>query len=130
MRALVSFMLSAAMLTTGVSAQDAPVQVAQPIEGRTLNVILMVAEHVSPYEAVPNLALVKTYNINAQTPDSAPTAGAMNTGVEQRLNLINLGENAVHDDCSTQTDITTQLIAPMHTCTIDFAMSVSFRRYG
>lgn len=144
MKTLASLMLSAAMLTTGVSAQDAPVQAdsqwftdaqatlaarlaAQPIEGRALNVILMVAdgngvgtnyatrlfdgqqqgllgeEHVLPYEAFPNLALVKTYNINAQTPDSAPTAGAMNTGVKQRFNLINLGENAVHDDCSTVT---------------------------
>src|SRR5690606_6631490 len=38
----------------------------------------------------------------AQTPDSAPTAGAMNTGVKQRFNLINLGENAVTEDCSTE----------------------------
>ncbi|SLN56259.1 Alkaline phosphatase precursor [Aquimixticola soesokkakensis] len=93
--------------------------------GRALNVILFVADgngvasnymnrmwagqqeggmgddYVQPFEAFPELALVKTYNINAQTPDSAPTAGAMNTGVKQRFNLINLGENAVHDDCST-----------------------------
>ncbi|WP_138465642.1 alkaline phosphatase [Poseidonocella sp. HB161398] len=58
-------------------------------------------DYVQPQEAFPHLALVKTYNINAQTPDSAPTAGAMNTGVKQRFNLINLGENAVTDDCST-----------------------------
>ena len=59
-------------------------------------------ENVLPYETPEfHSALVKTYNINAQTPDSAPTAGAMNTGVKQRFNLINLGENAIHDDCST-----------------------------
>ncbi|MFV0490594.1 MAG: alkaline phosphatase, partial [Pseudorhodobacter sp.] len=59
-------------------------------------------EHVLPYERPEfRSALVKTYNINAQTPDSAPTAGSMNTGVKQRFNLINLGENAIHDDCST-----------------------------
>ena len=59
-------------------------------------------DHVLPYETTAfHSALVKTYNINAQTPDSAPTAGAMNTGVKQRFNLINLGENAIHDDCST-----------------------------
>ncbi|WP_375686980.1 alkaline phosphatase [Pseudooceanicola sp. LIPI14-2-Ac024] len=59
-------------------------------------------DHVLPYETPDfHSALVKTYNINAQTPDSAPTAGAMNTGVKQRFNLINLGENAIHDDCST-----------------------------
>ena len=98
----------------------------QPITTRAKNVILLVAdgngvgtnyairlfdgqqkgmmgeENVLPFEAFPNLALVKTYNINAQTPDSAPTAGAMNTGVKQRFNLINLGENAIHDDCSTE----------------------------
>ena len=98
----------------------------QPNTARAKNVILLVAdgngvgtnyatrlfagqqqgklgeEHVLPYET-PEFysALVKTYNINAQTPDSAPTAGAMNTGVKQRFNLINLGENAIHDDCST-----------------------------
>ncbi len=59
-------------------------------------------EHVLPYETPDfHSALVKTYNINAQTPDSAPTAGAMNTGVKQRFNLINLGGDAIHDDCST-----------------------------
>ncbi|MGP6089105.1 alkaline phosphatase [Antarctobacter jejuensis] len=59
-------------------------------------------EHVLPYETTDwNAALVKTYNINAQTPDSAPTAGAMNTGVKQRFNLINLGGDAIHDDCGT-----------------------------
>ncbi|MCF8498852.1 MAG: alkaline phosphatase [Rhodospirillum sp.] len=58
-------------------------------------------EYIQPQEAFPELALVKTYNINAQTPDSAPTAGAMNTGVKQRFNLINLGENAITDDCGT-----------------------------
>ncbi|QEW18543.1 Alkaline phosphatase precursor [Marinibacterium anthonyi] len=62
-------------------------------------------EYVLPYEQ-PDFysALVKTYNINAQTPDSAPTAGSMNTGVKQRFNLINLGENAIHDDCTTEAD--------------------------
>ncbi|MHC9234602.1 alkaline phosphatase [Pseudooceanicola sp. 502str34] len=94
--------------------------------GRAKNVILMIAdgngvgtnyatrlyvgqqmgklgeEHVLPYETSEfHSALVKTYNINAQTPDSAPTAGAMNTGVKQRFNLINLGGDAIHDDCST-----------------------------
>jgi len=59
-------------------------------------------DHVLPYETPEwSSALVKTYNINAQTPDSAPTAGSMNTGVKQRFNLINLGEEARYDDCST-----------------------------
>ncbi len=59
-------------------------------------------EHILPYETTDwSSALVKTYNINAQTPDSAPTAGAMNTGVKQRFNLINLGGDAIHGDCET-----------------------------
>ncbi|EIE50486.1 alkaline phosphatase [Salipiger aestuarii] len=61
-------------------------------------------ENVLPYETPEwSSALIKTYNINAQTPDSAPTAGAMNTGVKQRFNLINLGGDAIHDDCATVT---------------------------
>ncbi|SFI23186.1 alkaline phosphatase [Albimonas pacifica] len=63
---------------------------------------LLGEENVLPYEAFPNVALVKTYNINAQTPDSAPTAGALNTGVKQRFNLINLGENAITGDCASE----------------------------
>lgn len=98
----------------------------QPNTGRAKNVILFVADgngvasnymnrmwagqqaggmgddYVQPQEAFPALALVRTYNINAQTPDSAPTAGAMNTGVKQRFNLINLGESAVTEDCATE----------------------------
>lgn len=98
----------------------------QPNTNRAKNVILLIAdgngvgtnyatrlfdgqqkgmfgeENVLPYET-PDFysALVKTYNINAQTPDSAPTAGSMNTGVKQRFNLINLSEDAIHDDCGT-----------------------------
>lgn len=59
-------------------------------------------ENVLPWEAFPNVALVKTYNINAQTPDSAPTAGAMNTGVKQIFNTINLSENGLHDNCASE----------------------------
>lgn len=58
-------------------------------------------DYVLPYEAFPNLALSKTYNINAQTPDSAPTAGAMNTGVKQLFNTLNLNDQAVLEDCAT-----------------------------
>lgn len=61
-------------------------------------------ENVLPYEEFPHLALVKTYNVNAQTPDSAPTAGAMNTGIKQAFNTININPETggVHDDCSTE----------------------------
>lgn len=96
------------------------------ITGQAKNVILMIAdgngigtnyatrlyvgqqkgklgeEEVLPYETNEFYnGIVKTYNINAQTPDSAPTAGAMNTGVKQRFNMINVGGTGIHDDCST-----------------------------
>lgn len=99
----------------------------QPKTGRAKNVIVLIAdgngvgtnyatrifdgqnkgmlgeENVLPYETSDfHTALVKTYNINAQTPDSAPTAGAMNTGVKQRFNLINLSENAITEDCASE----------------------------
>ena len=97
----------------------------QPNTGRAKNVILMIADgngvttnyitrlfvgqkeggmgddYVLPYEAFPNLAMSKTYNLNAQTPDSAPTAGAMNTGVKQLFNTINLSEKGVYEDCAS-----------------------------
>lgn len=77
---------------------------------------MMGEEYVLPYEQ-PEFysALVKTYNINAQTPDSAPTAGSMNTGVKQRFNLINLGENAIHDECATEADNKLKLFSELMT---------------
>jgi alkaline phosphatase len=97
----------------------------QPITGQAKNVILFIAdgngiatnyatriyagqqmeklgeEHLQPHEMFPYLALVKTYNVNAQTPDSAPTASAMNTGVKSNFTTINVSENSVAGDCST-----------------------------
>ena len=63
---------------------------------------LLGEEHNLPHDLFPHSSLIKTYNINAQTPDSAPTAGAMNTGVKQVFNTINLDETAIHDDCSSE----------------------------
>lgn len=97
--------------------------------GRALNVILFIAdgmgvatnygirvyegqqlgmlgeEHNLVYDLYPNSAIIKTYNINAQTPDSAPTAGAMNTGVKQVFNTINMADTVVHSECSTESPL-------------------------
>ncbi|NDW03098.1 alkaline phosphatase [Jiella pacifica] len=110
---------------TDAQAKIKEVMARQPNTKRAKNVILLVADgngvttnyatrlfmgqqeggmgddYVLPYEAFPHLALAKTYNINAQTPDSAPTAGAMNTGVKQLFNTINLNENGVFEDCAS-----------------------------
>ncbi|MBT8476092.1 MAG: alkaline phosphatase [Alphaproteobacteria bacterium] len=58
-------------------------------------------EYVQPHEAFPNLALVKTYNVNAQTPDSAGTGTAMMAGIKTKAGIIGVNENVVRGDCST-----------------------------
>lgn len=112
------------------TAADAALQARlalQPNTNRAKNVILLISDgqgvgtnyaarmfagqkaggfgddFVQTHEAFPHLALVKTYNVNAQTPDSAPTAGSMNTGVKQIFNTINLDpEKAINKDCTSE----------------------------
>ena len=57
-------------------------------------------EYVQPHEAFPHVALVKTYATNAQTPDSAPTATAMNSGIKTKNDLINITDNVAVGDCA------------------------------
>lgn len=45
-------------------------------------------ENSLSFEGFPNLALVKTYNTDAQVPDSAGTASAMYTGVKTGIGVI------------------------------------------
>ncbi len=58
-------------------------------------------EYVQPHEAFPSLALVKTYNVNAQTPDSAGTGTAMMAGVKTKAGIIGVTEAVNRGDCST-----------------------------
>jgi alkaline phosphatase len=58
-------------------------------------------DHVQPHEAFPNLALVKTYNVNAQTPDSAGTGTAMLSGIKTKAGVIGVNESTVRGDCTT-----------------------------
>lgn len=53
------------------------------------------------FERLPHTALVKTYNSNAQVPDSAGTASAMNTGVKTRIGVINFGADQDASACRT-----------------------------
>lgn len=57
-------------------------------------------ENLLSFEKMPNTALVKTYNTNAQVPDSAGTATAINTGVKTRSGAINVGPAAPIGDCA------------------------------
>jgi len=58
-------------------------------------------ENSLSFERLPHTALVKTYNSNAQVPDSAGTASAMNTGVKTRIGTIGFGQNQLADACAT-----------------------------
>lgn len=58
-------------------------------------------EYVQPQEAFPNLALAKTYNVNAQTPDSAGTSTAMMSGVKTKAGVIGVSEGVNRGDCAT-----------------------------
>lgn len=58
-------------------------------------------ENLLSFEKFPQTALVKTYNTDAQVPDSAGTATAMNAGVKTRIGYIGVGEAASPGDCTS-----------------------------
>ena len=57
-------------------------------------------ENVLSFERFPYTALVKTYNSNAQVPDSAGTASALNTGVKTRIGVIGTPAGVRNGDCA------------------------------
>ncbi|KPF73312.1 hypothetical protein IP88_09625 [alpha proteobacterium AAP81b] len=66
-------------------------------------------ENSLAFETLPHVALVKTYNTNAQVPDSAGTASAMNTGVKTRIGTINFGAGQDAAACKTPAALPTTL---------------------
>jgi alkaline phosphatase len=58
-------------------------------------------ENSLAFDRLPNVALVKTYNNNAQVPDSAGTASAMNTGVKTDIGVINFYAGQGAEACKT-----------------------------
>jgi alkaline phosphatase len=59
-------------------------------------------ENVLSFETFPNVALVKTYNVDAQVPDSAGTATAWNTGVKTDIGVLGVDADVTYDDCASQ----------------------------
>ena len=57
-------------------------------------------EHVLPFETFDNVALVKTYNTDAQVPDSAGTATAIHSGVKTKIGMLGIGPDAPRGDCA------------------------------
>ena len=72
-------------------------------------------DYVQPQETFPNVALVKTYSSNGQTPDSAPTAMAMNTGVKGKNGMINILDSVAYEDCAAGLDAGVTTFAEMVT---------------
>jgi len=58
-------------------------------------------ENSLAFEALPHVALVKTYNVNAQVSDSAGTASALNTGVKTDIGVINFYAGQGPEACAT-----------------------------
>ncbi|TRD11193.1 alkaline phosphatase [Erythrobacter insulae] len=58
-------------------------------------------ENLLSFEKFENVALVKTYNSNAQVPDSAGTATAMHSGAKTNIGLLGVGTGTVRGDCAS-----------------------------
>lgn len=53
------------------------------------------------FETFPYSALVKTYNVNAQTPDSAGTMTAMMSGLKSDAGVLGVDEDVIRGKCSS-----------------------------
>ncbi|MCB1704140.1 MAG: alkaline phosphatase [Halioglobus sp.] len=58
-------------------------------------------EGLLSFESFPYTALVKTYNVDAQTPDSAGTMTAMMSGLKTDVGVIGVDEDVEYGDCAT-----------------------------
>ncbi len=58
-------------------------------------------ENSLSFEHFPYTGLAKTYNADAQTPDSAGTMTALVTGVKTNAGVLSVDENAVRGDCAS-----------------------------
>lgn len=58
-------------------------------------------ENYLSFERFPHVALAKTYNTNAQVPDSAGTATAMLSGVKTQIGVVGVDESVRRGDCTS-----------------------------
>ena len=58
-------------------------------------------ENSLSFEKFPHLALSKTYSVNQQTSDSAPTMTAMVSGIKTKDGLLGVNQYVVRRDGST-----------------------------
>ncbi|MGI8670675.1 MAG: alkaline phosphatase [Aridibacter sp.] len=58
-------------------------------------------ENQLSFEQFPSLALSRTYSVNQQTSDSAPTATAIMTGIKTNEGLLSVNQNVIRGDYKT-----------------------------
>ncbi|NRD74988.1 alkaline phosphatase [Shewanella sp. VB17] len=56
-------------------------------------------ENFLSFEQFPHTALVKTYNTNQQTPDSAGTMTAISTGVKSKAGVLSVSDTSLRANC-------------------------------
>ena len=61
-------------------------------------------ENQLSFDRFPDVALIKVYNTNQQTPDSAGTMTAMVTGVKTKAGVLSLDGDAPRGDCENAKD--------------------------
>ena len=65
------------------------------------------------FEEFQNLALVKTYNLDAQVADSAGTASAMNTGLKTQIGKISVQPDGLFAGCADSAAVPPTLFADL-----------------
>ena len=61
-------------------------------------------EHRLAFEEFPFTALSRTYEVDAQTPESAGTMSAIMTGIKTRYSVISMTQNVRRGECATAKD--------------------------
>ncbi|MCG7568107.1 alkaline phosphatase [Pseudoalteromonas sp. CnMc7-15] len=79
----------------GISTVTAARILAGQLQGK------MGEDHQLSFETMPYSGFAKTYNVDAQTPDSAGTMTAMATGVKTDVGVIGVAEGIARGDCES-----------------------------
>ena len=82
----------------GVSTVTAARILAGQLQGK------MGEEHQLSFETLPFSGFAKTYNVDAQTPDSAGTMTAMASGVKTDVGVIGIDEAVINGNCLSGKD--------------------------
>ena len=70
-------------------------------------------EYSLAFEEFPHLALIKTYNTDAQVPDRAGTITALTTGEKTRIGVLGINGTVARDDCAAALQNTLPTLAEM-----------------